>query len=211
MWRRFRREEQKQRIVTFLICLSIIIFVSFGLQLFYENNNQKKELIKKEEVISKHEEEMKSKEDSILRQREEINEAKGKATHFGYEGIKIDGDVDDFMTKLSEEGWVFISEGAGIYNIYHKERDLPAVIYFNKENKKVYAIMEVLQDVGSLGDVAYAFADDIYRVEPQEDMYGYSMEIDSVGLILFREDGDNITVKYVDRINSYNYRAIGTY
>ena len=48
-----------------------------------------------DEAISKHEEEMKSKEDSILRQQEEINEAKGKATHFDYEGVNIDGNVDD--------------------------------------------------------------------------------------------------------------------
>ena len=211
LWKRFRREKRKKRIVTLFICLSIFIFASFGLHLIYENNNQRDELIKKEEAISKHEEEMKSKEDSILRQQEEINEAKGKATHFDYEGVNIDGNVDDFMSKLSTDGWKFISKEPGIYNIYHEERDLPAFIYYNKESRKVYAIMEVYQNVGSLGDVAYTFADDIYRVEPQEDMYGYSMEIDSVGLILFRENGDNITVKYVDRVNSYNYRAIGTY
>lgn len=173
--------------------------------------NQKK-LVENEHIINRHKKEIKSKEDSIQKQSEEINEARGKATHFEYYGFKIDGDVEDFVGKLVKNGWELVSKEFSCYNIYEKDRDVHSIVYFNKENGKVYAITDTYLSsiVGSLNDVAYTFADD-YAVEPEEDMYGLCMEVDSVGIILFREDGDYITITFVDKINSHNYRAVYSY
>lgn len=209
LWKRFLREKRRQKLINFFVCLAIIAIFLLGFKLVYEVSEQKKKLVENELIINRHEKEIKSKEDSIQKQSEEINEARGKATHFEYCGFKIDGDVDDFVGKLVKNGWELVSKESSCYNIYEKDRDVHSIVYFNKENGKVYAITDahLSSMVGSLNDVAYTFADD-YAIEPEEDMYGLCMEVDSVGIILFREDGDYITITFVDKINSHNYRAV---